>query len=110
MPNRYLTDNFAPVHTELTAFDLPVTGHLPEHLDGRYLRNGPNPAADPGPQHHWFLGQGMVHGVRMSGGAPSGTATGGSSRRGRTTDRTPTWCSTPARRWRSSRPGPRPTS
>ena len=68
MPNRYLADNFAPVHTELTAFDLPVTGNLPEHLDGRYLRNGPNPAEDLGPQHHWFLGQGMVHGVRIAGG------------------------------------------
>ena len=68
MTNRYLTENFAPVHEELTAFDLSVTGTLPEHLDGRYLRNGPNPAVDPGKQHHWFLGQGMVHGVRIAGG------------------------------------------
>ncbi len=66
--NRYLADNFAPVHSELTAFDLPVTGRLPEHLDGRYLRNGPNPAQYPGSQHHWFLGQGMVHGVRIADG------------------------------------------
>jgi Lignostilbene-alpha,beta-dioxygenase and related enzymes len=31
-----------------------------------YLRNGPNPReAD---SRHWFLGDGMVHGVRLDGG------------------------------------------
>ena len=52
MANRYLRDNFAPVHDELTATDLAVTGVLPPHLDGRYLRIGPNPAVDDGPK--WF--------------------------------------------------------
>src|SRR5262245_39947249 len=66
--NRYLHDNFAPVHEELTAFDLEVTGTIPDHLDGRYLRNGPNPATDPGPDFHWFTGAGMVHGVRLGDG------------------------------------------
>lgn len=66
--NRYLTDNFAPVHEEVTEHDLEVTGTIPEHLDGRYVRNGPNPPGDPGPQYHWFLGQGMVHGVRLRDG------------------------------------------
>ncbi len=68
MVNRYLRDSFAPVHEELTATDLAVTGSLPEHLDGRYLRIGPNPATDPGEGHHWFLGEGMVHGVRLEAG------------------------------------------
>ena len=68
MSNRYLQDNFAPVHDELTAFDLPVTGSVPQHLDGRYLRIGPNPANDPGEAYHWFLGDGMVHGVRIEDG------------------------------------------
>ncbi len=67
--NRYLQDNFAPVTEELTATDLAVTGELPDHLDGRYLRIGPNPLHDPGEQHHWFLGEGMVHGVRLRDGA-----------------------------------------
>ena len=62
------SDNFAPVHEEHTTFDLPVTGAVPAHLDGRYLRIGPNPVADPGPGHHWFVGEGMVHGVRLEGG------------------------------------------
>lgn len=66
--NRYLQENFAPVREEHTAFDLEVTGAIPDHLDGRYLRIGPNPAADPGIDYHWFLGEGMVHGVRLGGG------------------------------------------
>jgi len=68
MANRYLQDNFAPVRDEVTALDLEVVGHVPEHLDGRYVRNGPNPAGGPGEQYHWFLGQGMVHGVRLRDG------------------------------------------
>lgn len=67
--NRYLAGNFGPVDTETTAFDLPVTGTLPEALDGRYLRNGPNPVAPVDPRlHHWFVGTGMVHGLRLRGG------------------------------------------
>ena len=53
----------------MTATDLAVTGHIPEHLDGRYLRNGPNPAAEVDPAvYHWFSGDGMVHGVALRGG------------------------------------------
>ena len=34
-----------------------------------YLRNGPNPAVAPDPQnYHWFMGDGMVHGIRLRGG------------------------------------------
>ena len=68
MTNRYLEDNFAPVREEQTVTNLLVTGRLPEHLDGRYLRIGPNPVDDPGDGHHWFLGDGMVHGVRIADG------------------------------------------
>jgi len=65
----YLTGNFAPVSDELTVFDLPVTGQIPEELEGRLLRNGPNPIETPDKtQHHWFLGDGMVHGIRLRGG------------------------------------------
>jgi carotenoid cleavage oxygenase len=67
--NRYLEGNFAPVHEELTVTDLDVTGTIPDHLDGRYLRNGPNPVVAPDPtSYHWFLGSGMVHGVRLRDG------------------------------------------
>ena len=67
--NPYLTGNFAPVRDEVTVADLEVTGTLPGHLDGRYLRNGPNPVVDPDPaMYHWFLGDGMVHGLRLRDG------------------------------------------
>jgi Retinal pigment epithelial membrane protein len=56
------------VTEEITAFDLPVTGSLPAELSGRYLRNGPNPLGLDDPDYHWFLGAGMVHGVRLRGG------------------------------------------
>jgi carotenoid cleavage dioxygenase-like enzyme len=68
-PNRYLLGNFAPVTEEITAFDLPVTGRIPDDLDGRYLRIGPNPLGlEDASTHLWTLGEGMVHGVRLRGG------------------------------------------
>ena len=67
--SRYLTGNYAPVDQEVTATDLPVTGRIPEALDGRYLRNGPNPLQPPDPAaYHWFIGDGMVHGIRLRDG------------------------------------------
>ena len=67
--NPYLIGNMAPVEQEVTAFDLPITGSVPRDLDGRWLRNGPNPHGPVDPAtHHWFLGDGMVHGVRLRDG------------------------------------------
>jgi carotenoid cleavage dioxygenase len=67
--NPYLEGNYGPVHEEVTAFDLPITGELPADLSGRLLRIGPNPVvpADPA-TYHWFTGTGMVHGVRIRDG------------------------------------------
>ncbi len=64
--NPYLRGNFAPVDVETTAFDLPVKGTIPECLRGTLMRDGPNPIA-PGPNHHWFTGDGMVHGIDIAG-------------------------------------------
>ncbi|MEM9606770.1 MAG: carotenoid oxygenase family protein [Actinomycetota bacterium] len=67
--NAYLAGNYAPVEEEVTTHDLPVDGELPRELEGRYLRNGPNPMDAPDPStHHWFMGDGMVHGVRLRDG------------------------------------------
>ncbi|HSR82771.1 MAG TPA: carotenoid oxygenase family protein [Streptosporangiaceae bacterium] len=66
--NRFRQGAFAPVNEEVSAFDLPVTGTVPAELNGRYLRNGPNPLGLDDPNYHWFLGAGMVHGVRLRGG------------------------------------------
>ncbi len=67
-PNPYLRGNYAPVRDERTEVDLAVSGQLPAALDGHLLRTGPNPAGPVGANHHWFLGDGMVHGIEISGG------------------------------------------
>lgn len=62
----HMRGNYAPVPDELTEYDLPVEGAIPPELDGWYLRNGSNPRTATG---HWFVGDGMIHGVRIEGGA-----------------------------------------
>ena len=67
--NPYLTGNYAPVTEETTAVDLEVSGRLPDALEGLLLRDGPNPYGPvDAPNHHWFRGDGMVHGLRIAGG------------------------------------------
>ena len=69
MANRYLEGAFAPLSDEYTLTDLEVTGEIPPYLDGRYLRNGPNPIGEIDPElYHWFIGDGMVHGIRIRDG------------------------------------------
>ena len=63
---RHLTGNYAPVTDEVVATDLPVSGRLPEGLEGSFLRNGPNPAS--GRSAHWFSGDGMVHRLDLADG------------------------------------------
>jgi carotenoid cleavage dioxygenase len=62
----HLRGNFAPVRDEVTAFDLRPDGAIPRGLRGRYVRNGPNPKT--GHSSHWFLGDGMLHGVELRDG------------------------------------------
>ncbi|WP_354695203.1 carotenoid oxygenase family protein [Elongatibacter sediminis] len=66
--NPYLEGPHAPVDREIDAFDLEVIGDLPEDLEGLYLRNGPNPKFSPKGVHHWFDGDGMLHGIEVSNG------------------------------------------
>lgn len=63
----HLRGNYAPVMEEVTAFDLSVTGSIPDELSGRYLRNGANPKSGRSP--HWFAGDGMIHGIELRDGA-----------------------------------------
>jgi 8'-apo-carotenoid 13,14-cleaving dioxygenase len=68
-PNPYLEGVHLPLKAETTLTDLEVTGTIPVELDGRYIRIGPNPIVPPNPgTYHWFMGDGMVHGVRLRGG------------------------------------------
>jgi carotenoid cleavage dioxygenase len=65
----WLQGNFAPVPREVDAVDLKVRGEIPAALSGLYVRNGSNPLQGWAP--HWFLGDGMVHGVVLDGGRAS---------------------------------------
>ena len=57
-----------PMTEEKTLSNLTVTGAIPAELDGRYVRIGPNPQFAEGKGHHWFAGDGMVHGIKLKGG------------------------------------------
>jgi len=65
----YLTGIHKPMAEELTLTDLVVVGEIPTEIDGRYLRIGPNPVTAPEEgSYHWFTGDGMTHGLRISKG------------------------------------------
>ena len=58
----FFSGNYAPVSFEADAPDLPLRGELPKDLAGTLYRNGPNPQFAPrDPNHHWFVGDGMIH-------------------------------------------------
>ena len=62
----WLQGGFAPVTDEVESHHLEVEGALPPELTGLYVRNGSNPRTGVSP--HWFLGDGMVHGIRLEDG------------------------------------------
>lgn len=65
----HLSGRFAPVTEEVDEAELSVTGSLPAELDGVFLRNGPNPRFTPiGSYLYPIDGDGMLHGVWISGG------------------------------------------
>lgn len=65
----YLTGIHKPMTEEVTLANLKVDGEIPAQLDGRYLRIGPNPVTAPDEaSYHWFVGDGMAHGIRIIGG------------------------------------------
>ena len=69
--NGYLEGPFAPVRQEMTIHDLQVTGTIPKDLNGRFLRVGSNanPFDPENPRtYNWFIGSGMIYGVRLAGG------------------------------------------
>jgi carotenoid cleavage dioxygenase-like enzyme len=73
--NPYLHGNFAPVLDERSDdHELEVTGVVPPDLNGRLLRNGPNPAVvtDDEADYHWFSGDGMIHAISLAGGKATG--------------------------------------
>jgi carotenoid cleavage dioxygenase-like enzyme len=67
-PAPFLDAIHRPMTAERTIPAPEVVGAIPAGLDGRYLRIGPNPIAPDPRGHHWFVGDGMVHGLRLAGG------------------------------------------
>ncbi|MEL0048654.1 MAG: carotenoid oxygenase family protein [Gammaproteobacteria bacterium] len=65
--NPILQGNYAPVDSENSFEHLEVVGRIPKDLQGTLLRAGPNPV-NPGPNHHWFLGDGMLHAIQLGNG------------------------------------------
>jgi 8'-apo-carotenoid 13,14-cleaving dioxygenase len=69
VPHPYLTGVHKPMTAETSFEGLQFSGTIPPELDGRYLRIGPNPAGEARPaSYNWFLGDGMIHGVRLKAG------------------------------------------
>jgi carotenoid cleavage dioxygenase-like enzyme len=62
----HLQGSRTPVPDEVTVTELEVKGSIPTELNGRYIRNTANPRT--GWTEHWFLGDGMLHGMELSGG------------------------------------------
>jgi len=70
--NPYLAGNFAPVREESVFDNLLIEGEIPRGLHGALYRNGPNPQFEPrDPDHHWFAGDGMIHGFFVEDGKVS---------------------------------------
>jgi carotenoid cleavage dioxygenase len=68
--NPVLQGNFGPVAHELDVAELEVIGTLPPELNGVLLRDGPNPV-NPQANHHWFVGDAMLHAIKFHNGTAS---------------------------------------
>ncbi|KAK3030773.1 hypothetical protein RJ639_035438 [Escallonia herrerae] len=68
-PYQYLSGNFGSVSDETPPCkDLTFIGHLPECLNGEFVRVSSNAKFAPVAGYHWFDGDGMIHGLSIKDG------------------------------------------
>ncbi len=65
--NIFLQGINAPVFYETDLDNLNVTGIIPPHLEGIYIRNGPNPLFKPSSYNYPLEGDGMLHAFYFEG-------------------------------------------
>ncbi|CAN5968873.1 unnamed protein product [Sphagnum jensenii] len=71
-PHFYLDGYYAPVDQETNpTSDLPVSGSIPECLNGEIVRIVPNPRFNPIANYQWFDGDGFLHGLKIKDGKAS---------------------------------------
>ncbi|KAB1199148.1 9-cis-epoxycarotenoid dioxygenase NCED1, chloroplastic [Morella rubra] len=70
-PKVQIAGNFGPVKEQPVQHSLPVSGKIPDCIQGVYVRNGANPLYEPVAGHHFFDGDGMVHVVQFKDGSVS---------------------------------------
>ncbi|KAB1199150.1 9-cis-epoxycarotenoid dioxygenase NCED1, chloroplastic [Morella rubra] len=70
-PKVQIAGNFGPVKEQTVQHSLPVSGKIPNSIQGVYVRNGANPLHEPLAGHHFFDGDGMVHAVQFKDGSVS---------------------------------------
>ena len=68
-PEFWKVGDYPPVTEEVTETALQVQGTIPPELNGLYVRNGPN--SWQGGTEHFFMGDGMLHGVSFEQGKAS---------------------------------------
>ena len=64
----YRSGVWQPQHREYDAWDMDVTGEIPEDLSGVYLRNTENPLFEPIKRYHPFDGDSMMHSISFDNG------------------------------------------
>jgi len=64
----YRSGVWRPQFREWDAWDMPVTGTIPDDLNGVYIRNTENPLFEPIRRYHPFDGDGMLHAISFENG------------------------------------------